>query len=452
MRTCIGEHGEPVAKRMRLAGVGAVLLLVAGTTLGAQDWPHFLGPERDGHYSGPPLDRDWPGGAPRELWRRPVGEGFAGPVVSGGRLLLFHRLRDREVLEALDAETGDSIWRYDYPSNYRDDFGFDEGPRSAPVVAGDRVYTFGAQGQLHAVDLETGNGVWRVDTRDRFRFRKAFFGAAGSPLVEGGRVIANVGGPNAGIVAFDADSGEVLWTVAGEEASYSSPVAATFDGVRHALFFTRDNFVSLDPASGRERFRRSWRARIRASVNAATPLVTDDLVFVSAQYGTGAGLFRVAGSGLDELWRSNDVMSNHYATSVHRDGYLYGYPRAAGVRAEPARRGSRNGRGRLGRAAIRRRQRVAGRRCARRHARVGRADACRRLPRGVHAGRSRAPVARHRAGLSGAGRRPVVRTERRHAARGQPRPMRHGRKPRRGRPAAIIRRQPCWSCSSWLAS
>lgn len=325
MTTCIEEQRDPVAKRMRLAGVGAALLVVAGTTLGAQDWPHFLGPERDGHYSGPPLDRDWPGGAPRELWRHPVGEGFAGPVVSGGRLLLFHRLRDREVLEALDAETGDSIWRYDYPSNYRDDFGFDEGPRSAPVVAGDRVYTFGAQGQLHAVDLETGNGVWRVDTRARFRFRKAFFGAAGSPLVEDGRVIANVGGPDAGIVAFDAHSGEVLWTVAGEEASYSSPVAATFDGVRHALFFTRDNLVSLDPASGRERFRRSWRARIRASVNAATPLVTDDLVFVSAQYGTGAGLFRVARSGFDELWRSDDVMSNHYATSVYRDGYLYGY-------------------------------------------------------------------------------------------------------------------------------
>ena len=325
MRTCNGAHEERVAKRKRLAGVGAFLLLAAGTTLGAQDWPHFLGPERDGHYSGPPLERAWQGGTPRELWRRAVGEGFAGPVVSGGRLLLFHRLQDREVLEALDAETGDAIWRYDYPSSYRDDFGFDEGPRSAPVVAGGRVYTFGAQGQLHAVDLDTGNGVWRVDTRARFRFRKAFFGAAGSPLVEDGRVVANVGGPAAGIVAFDADSGEVLWTVAGEEASYSSPVAATFDGVRHALFFTRDNFVSLDPASGRERFRRSWRARIRASVNAATPLVADDLVFVSAQYGTGAGLFRIAGSGLDELWRSNDVMSNHYATSVHRDGYLYGY-------------------------------------------------------------------------------------------------------------------------------
>lgn len=340
-----GPRRDAAAKRGRSAGVGAVLplvagvtgplrprvltasvlLLAAGATLGAQDWPHFLGPGRDGRYLGPPLARSWPGGAPRVLWRRPVGEGFAGPVVADGRLLLFHRVRGREVLEALDAETGSALWRYDYPTTYRDDFGFDEGPRSAPVAAGGRVFTFGAQGQLHAVDPDTGSGVWSVDTRARFRFRKAFFGAAGSPLVEDGRVIVNVGGPDDGIVAFDADSGAVLWSAAGEEASYSSPVGATFDGVRHALFFTRDNLVSLDPASGRERFRRGWRARIRASVNAATPLVVGDLVFVSAQYGTGAGLFRVAGSGLDELWASDDVMSNHYATSVHRDGHLYGY-------------------------------------------------------------------------------------------------------------------------------
>ncbi len=325
MRASSGARRNMTSKGMRCAGVGTALLLAGGGTLGAQDWPHFLGPERDGRYLGPPLARAWPGGAPRELWRRPVGEGFAGPVVAGDRLLLFHRVRDREVLEALDAETGAPIWRYDYPTSYRDDFGFDEGPRSAPVVAEGRVYTFGAQGRLHAVDLDTGSGVWSVDTRARFRFRKAFFGAAGSPLVEEGRVLANVGGPGAGIVAFDAGSGAVLWTVAGEEASYSSPVGATIGGVRHALFFTRDNLVSLDPASGRERLRRSWRARIRASVNAATPLVIDDLVFVSAQYGTGAGLFRITRSGLEELWTSDGVMSNHYATSVHRDGYLYGY-------------------------------------------------------------------------------------------------------------------------------
>lgn len=347
MRACNEARGESAARRMGAALGGAVLptaagaarrargrgvrwltivlLLAASAAPVAQDWPHFLGPGRDGRYAGPPLARVWPGGAPPELWRRPVGEGFAGPVVADGRLLLFHRERDREVLEALDAETGRALWRYDYPSDYRDDFGFDEGPRSAPVVADGRVFTFGAQGQLHAVDLDTGAGVWRVDTRARFRFRKAFFGAAGSPLVEDGRVIANIGGPEAGIVAFDAGTGDVLWTVSGEEASYSSPVGTTLRGVRHAIFFTRDNLVGLDPASGRERFRQSWRARIRSSVNAATPLVIGDRIFVSAQYGAGAGLFRVTGSGLDALWRSDDALSNHYATSVHRDGHLYGY-------------------------------------------------------------------------------------------------------------------------------
>ena len=305
--------------------VAAVTLIVAAQSLGAQDWPQILGPGRDGRYDGPPLGRVWSAGAPPELWRRSVGQGFAGPVVVGNRLLLFHREDGREVLEALDATTGDPIWRYDYATTYRDDFGFDEGPRSAPVVVDGRVYTFGAQGQLHAVDLESGTGVWSVETRERFRFRKGFFGAAGSPLVEDGRVLANIGGPDAGIVAFDADSGDVLWTIAGEEASYSSPIGATFGGVRHAVFFTRNNLVGLDPATGRVRFQQSWRARIRASVNAATPLVVGDRIFVSAQYGTGAGLFRVDGLDLEEIWRSDDAMSNHYATSVYRDGYLYGY-------------------------------------------------------------------------------------------------------------------------------
>lgn len=299
--------------------------LAALAALDAEDWPQFLGPGRDGRYTGPPLARQWSGGTPHELWRRPVGQGFAGPVVVGGRLVLFHREGATEVVEAVDARNGDPIWRYEYGTSYRDDFGFDEGPRSAPVVADGRVYTFGAQGALHAVDLETGEGVWSVDMRERFQFRKGFFGAAGSPLVEDGRVLANIGGGEAGIVAFDVDTGDVLWTAAGEEASYSSPVGATFGGVRHAVFLTRNNLVGLDPATGRTRFERSWRARIRSSVNAATPLVIGDRIFVSAQYGTGAGVFEVDGLRLAEIWTSDDAMSNHYATSVHHDGYLYGF-------------------------------------------------------------------------------------------------------------------------------
>ena len=305
--------------------VALSLVLLATASMLAQDWPQFLGPDRDGRYSGPALDIDWDVDGPPEVWRRAVGAGFAGPVVVGGQVILFHRLDDREVVEALDASTGAAVWQYDYLTTYRDDFGFDEGPRAAPVVADGRVYTFGAQGQLHALNLETGDLAWYVDTKAEFDFRKGFFGAAGSPLVEGGHVIANIGGADAGVVAFDAETGAVAWRALDDEASYSSGVSATIGGVRHAVFFTRNYLAGLDPADGAVRFSRPWRSRLRASVNAATPLVVDDLIFVSATYGTGAGLFRVNGGQLDEIWISDEVMSNHYSTSVYHDGHLYGF-------------------------------------------------------------------------------------------------------------------------------
>ena len=314
---------EPMAQvRQRL--LICAVLAIGGPVL-AHDWPQFLGPERNGQYTGPPLNTDWPSGAPSELWRSSIGEGFAGPIVVGDRLILFHRVDGQEVVEARDAMSGRLIWRHAYRTTYRDDFGFDEGPRAAPVVVDGRVFTFGAQGQLHAVSLETGDLLWSVDTKTRFQFRKGFFGAAGSPLVEGRYVMANIGGINAGIVAFDAESGTVLWTATSDGASYSSAVAADFGGVRHAVFFTRNSLVGLDPASGHVRFERRWRSRLRSSVNAATPLVDDDVVFVSATYGTGAAALRVNGTELEELWSSDEVMSNHYSTSVVHNGYLYGY-------------------------------------------------------------------------------------------------------------------------------
>jgi len=295
----------------------------------AADWPQLLGPERNGVYTGVKLASSWPAGGPKKVWEKSVGEGFAGPVVAGGTVILFHRIAKEEIVEALDARTGATRWRSAYATAYRDDFGFDEGPRAVPVVANGRVYTFGAEGQLQALDLATGRRVWNVDTMRRFSVRKGFFGAAGSPLVENGRVIANLGGRDgdkgAGIVAFNADTGAVMWTATDHEASYSSPVSAVFGGRRHAVFFTRNGLVGLDPATGAILFQRPWRSRLAASVNAATPLVIGDLIFVSATYGTGATVLRVNGNQLTELWSGDEVMSNHYATSVYANGYLYGF-------------------------------------------------------------------------------------------------------------------------------
>ncbi len=309
-------------RRFLLIGAAGVAL-AAGAA--AQDWPQFLGPARTGVYAGPPLAETWGADGPRVLWRKTIGAGFSGPVVVQGRVILFHRLANEEIVDAIDARTGAAQWRYAYPTAYRDDFGFDEGPRAVPVVADGVVYTFGAEGQLHAIDLAKGTRLWSVDTKQRFEVPKGFFGSAGSPLVEEGRVLANVGGPKAGIVAFEAKTGKVLWTATDAGASYSSPIGATINGRRYAIFLTRAGLAGLDPATGEVLFQRPWRARIAASVNAATPVVVGDLIFISAQYGPGAGVLRLEGSTLTPLWTSDDALSNHYATSVHRDGILYGF-------------------------------------------------------------------------------------------------------------------------------
>ena len=309
--------------RLPLLVGSALLALAAGAS--AEDWPQFLGPMRNGVYSGPPLAESWGAQGPRAAWRKNIGAGFSGPVVVQGRVILFHRIGNDEIVDSIDARTGTAQWRYAYPTSYRDDFGFDEGPRAVPVVVDGVVYTFGAEGQLHAIDLAKGTRIWSVDTMQRFEVPKGFFGAAGSPLVEDGRVLANVGGQKAGIVAFEAKTGKVLWTATDAGSSYSSPVGATIAGRRFAIFFTRAGLAGLDPATGQVAFQRPWRARIAASVNAATPLVIGDLIFLSAQYGPGAGVLRLEGSTLTPLWASDEALSNHYATSVHRDGILYGF-------------------------------------------------------------------------------------------------------------------------------
>src|SRR5439155_16818376 len=178
---------------------------------------------------------------------------------------------------------------------------------------------------LRCLELETGAKVWAHSLTADYSPRKGFFGVATSPLVEDKLVLVNVGAKGAGVVAFDKETGKEIWKATDQEASYASPVAATIDGVRHIFFVKREGLVSLDPANGAVRFSKRWRARINASVNAATPLVVNDELFLSASYGTGAVLLKVGKTGVDEIWKSDDVLSNHYATSVYADGFLYGF-------------------------------------------------------------------------------------------------------------------------------
>ena len=289
------------------------------------DWPQILGPARNGIYTGPDIVPSFPRSGPPLLWKRDVGAGFAGPAVAADRLILFHRVNNRETVEAMDANTGKTTWTFDYPTAYRDDFGFDEGPRAVPVIAGGRVFTHGADGMLHGVDFATGRMLWSVDTRKVFEAPKGYFGVASSPVVDGARVLVNVGGTKGGIVAFDAASGKALWTATSDEPSYSAPVVADINGQHTAIFFTRTGLVAVDPAGGKVLYQYRWRARQAASVNAATPIVIGDRIFLSASYGTGAVLLQVANNAVKPIWSGDESMSNHYSTSVVKGGYLYGF-------------------------------------------------------------------------------------------------------------------------------
>jgi outer membrane protein assembly factor BamB len=303
------------------------LALLAAASASADDWPQFLGPNRNGAAPNARLPATWPASGPAVVWQRKVGQGFAGPVVAGGRLVLFHRVGGKETVECLDAKSGEAHWSADYPTSYRDDFGFDEGPRATPAIASGRVFTYGAEGRLNAWDLATGKNLWSVDAKATFAADKGFFGIACSPLVEGNAVIVNVGGTarNAGVVAFEAADGRTLWTATDDEAGYSSPTAATIGGKRCIFSFTRAGLAALDPKTGNAYWHFPWRSPQNASVNAATPLVIDDGVFLTASYDTGAVLLRFTEGGPRKLWSGDDSLSSHYATPVYRDGFLYGY-------------------------------------------------------------------------------------------------------------------------------
>jgi outer membrane protein assembly factor BamB len=305
---------------------GRVSVLVVALTIAtsASDWPQFLGPQRNGTTAEPIAANALRN--PKLLWKKEIGAGFSAPVVEKDRLILFHRLNNKELIECLNVADGKGIWRFDYDTAYRDDFGFDEGPRGTPAIADGSVYTFGAEGVLHAIDLATGKKLWRVDTHAKFGVKKGFFGAAASPLVDAGKVIVNVGGTNgAGVVAFDAKNGNVLWTATNDEAGYSSPIVTTLGGKRTILCLTRGGLVAIDPPSGKVHFQFPWRSRNNASVNAAVPIVDHDRVFLSASYNTGAILLKFTGAQLTKVWSSDEALSNHYASSIYKDGHVYGF-------------------------------------------------------------------------------------------------------------------------------
>ena len=307
------------------------------TAPAGEDWPQFLGPTRDGVYHGEALVNTFPPGGPKVVWQMELGSGWASPVIVSGKVLIFHRVKDDAVLDCLDAATGKPIWQSKYPTEYVDGFGFESGPRATPCVAGGRVFTLGAEGLARAVDLATGKEIWSVDTVKAFKAQNGFFGLACSPLVEGDVAIFQIGGQPEknmaqGTVALDVTTGKLKWGVLPSKdagAGYSSPIATTLGGKRCLVQVDRDGLAVADFATeGRLLLRLPFRSRQHASVNAATPLVVGDELFLSASYNTGAKLLRFDPKAMDKptvVWENDESMSSHYATCVVKDGLLFGF-------------------------------------------------------------------------------------------------------------------------------
>ena len=166
---------------------------------------------------------------------------------------------------------------------------------------------------------------WQRSLNEEYKVSKGYFGVATSPLVEGGLLLINVGGPGAGIVALSTADGKEVWRATGDQASYSSPVVGTIGGKRLAVFFTRLGIVVLEPATGKVLFNKRWRARIDASVNAASPVVQDDRLFFTSSYGVGAITLRAKDGNFETLWQGEDMLSSHYGTPIESKGCLYGF-------------------------------------------------------------------------------------------------------------------------------
>lgn len=321
------------------------------------DWPYFLGPQEDGTSLETGLMKKWPADGPPLEWKIEMGIGYSAPSILGNRLVVHHRPRDgrqpgpEEVVECLRADTGERVWRFKYPSQFQDPYGYNEGPRCSPVLTENRCYTLGAEGMLLCLDLQSGKEIWRNNTHAEFNVPDGFFGTGCNPILEEDLLLVLVGGqPNSGVVAFNKETGEIVWQNVGKSTwdgadtsdksnpkyewtgeemvkSYSSPIVATIHGKRHLLCLMRQGLVSLDPQTGEENFKYWFKARVYESVNAARPVVIGNQIFLSAAYRVGSALLEVNddGKSYKEVWRDPRTMLTHWSTAIHHEGYIYGF-------------------------------------------------------------------------------------------------------------------------------
>jgi outer membrane protein assembly factor BamB len=315
------------------------LLLFAHIAVAA-DWPQWRGPTRDGHIpAGDRIPTTLPSEA-RNVWRVPVGDSFASPVVGGGRVFHLDNQDAHEVAHAVDAATGKTLWSTKIYSSHKDGFGI--GPRCTPVVDGDRVYVQSAKGEFQCLAAADGKVIWRKNFVDDFgaiyigekgkAAGASRHGAAGAPIVDGDNIIVQVGSTEgASLVAFKKLTGDVVWKSGSDLAAYAPPIIATVAGVRQLIAFMAEALIGVDPADGKQ----LWRVPVKTALgrHVTTPVVWKDLVLVAShQVGLVATRIRKEGDSLatSEAWVTKAAAMNFSSPVVVGD-HLYGLGPAKNV-------------------------------------------------------------------------------------------------------------------------
>ncbi|MFN9457932.1 MAG: PQQ-binding-like beta-propeller repeat protein [Acidobacteriota bacterium] len=299
-----------------------------------EDWPGFLGPRHNGTSLETKLKPRFPAGGPPLLWELPKGTGYSSPAIVGDRLVFLHRQGANEVVECLHPETGERYWQHTYSTAFEDRYGYNNGPRSSPVIVGARVFTIGAEGKLHCLELASGKFLWKRDLLAEYKVPQDFFGVASTPLAWQDRLIINVGAPGGPtVIALEQTTGKQIWG-AGKEwgASYASPIPATIHGQPRVLVLAggesrppTGGLLCLDPRSGKVDFTFPWRSKSYESVNASCPVAIGNQIFISASYKTGGALLEVTPDFQPKLLWTTPEFGLHFNTPIHQDGYLYGF-------------------------------------------------------------------------------------------------------------------------------
>jgi outer membrane protein assembly factor BamB len=290
-------------------------------------WREFRGPGRKGDYEEMPILTTWPSAGLRQLWRQPVGGGYASFSIADGRAFTIEQRRDREVVAAYDLETGRELWTHSWPAEFVESMGGD-GPRATPTWDDGRVYALGATGELHVLDASTGKRIWSRNILEDAGAQNLTWGMAASPLIVDGKVIVLPGGSGGkSVVAYDKLTGERVWSAQSDRQAYTSPVVVTLAGKRQLLVVSAARAMGLTLEAGELLWEFPWTTMY--DINSAQPVVIDANRFViSAGYDHGAALIEVTqadgGFRARAVWENRNL-KNRFNSSVLHEGYIYGF-------------------------------------------------------------------------------------------------------------------------------